>query len=128
MHCRGAATTPERQLIGHRGHRDFGARDGSPGYKVIEANPAVRVLRDSLVELRQCCDLLGVGPSVRSRLGHLGAREHDPAKKLMGVGCRPMPSPPVREVGDAKERGAQPRARSIQESDAGDTLAGTHLL
>lgn len=62
-----------------------GARDGSPGYKVIEANPATRLLRDSLAEYRQCCDLLGVGPSARARLAHLGVRGRDPRKDIVGL-------------------------------------------
>jgi P27 family predicted phage terminase small subunit len=81
-----------------------GARDGSPGYKVIEANPAVRLLRDSLAEFRQCCDLLGVGPSARARLGHLGMRSRDPRKELPGLAGLPTPYPWVREAGDAQAK------------------------
>src|SRR5664280_510955 len=40
-----------------------GARYGTTGYKVPETNPAVRVRRDFLVEFRQCCELLGIGPA-----------------------------------------------------------------
>lgn len=83
-----------------------GARDGSPGYKVIEANPAARLLRDSLAEFRQCCDLLGVGPSARARLGHLGVRGRDYLKELPGVGCAPTRFPLRHEPGDAKEQRA----------------------
>jgi P27 family predicted phage terminase small subunit len=57
-----------------------GARDGSPGYRVLEANPAVRVMRDSLTEYRQCCDLLGIGPAARARLANMGVKGATPAQ------------------------------------------------
>ena len=64
-----------------------GARDGSSGYKVIEANPAVRMLRDSLSEFRQCSDLLGIGPSARARLSSLGVRGANRLRDIPGVGA-----------------------------------------
>ncbi len=39
-----------------------GAYNGQPGVQGPEANPAVKIMRDSLAEYRQCCDLLGIGP------------------------------------------------------------------
>jgi P27 family predicted phage terminase small subunit len=45
-----------------------GVYNGNPGYKVLEANPAVKITHDSLAEYRQCCDLLGIGPAARARL------------------------------------------------------------
>ena len=81
-----------------------GARDGSPGYKVIESNPATRLLRDSLAEFRQCCDLLGVGPSARARLKHLGVRGRQAYQELPGVGCRPVPLSVPYGPPDRKER------------------------
>ncbi len=62
-----------------------GARDGSKGYKVIEPNPAVKILRDSLGEFRQCCDLLGIGPSARARLAHLGVKGKSPTQEIAGL-------------------------------------------
>jgi len=58
----------------------------------------------SLVEFRQCCDLLGVGPSARARLGHVGMKSRDPRKELPGVGYPPTPLPLRREAGGAKEQ------------------------
>jgi P27 family predicted phage terminase small subunit len=62
-----------------------GARDGSLGYKVVEANPAVRILRDSLAEFRQCCDLLGVGPSARARLANMGVKSPNAIRLSPGM-------------------------------------------
>lgn len=62
-----------------------GARDGSPGYKVLEANPATRIHRDSLIEFRQCCDLLGIGPAARARLSSLGVRGKDIHESVPGL-------------------------------------------
>lgn len=70
-----------------------GARDGSPGYKVMEKNPAAAILRDSLAEFRQCCDLLGIGPAARARLANRGVRGLAPAHTLPGVGNKPTPLP-----------------------------------
>ena len=66
-----------------------GARDGAGGYKVVEANPAVRILRDALCEYRQCCDLLGVGPSARARLANFGVRGRDAALDIPGLSDGP---------------------------------------
>ena len=49
-----------------------GAYDGQPGYKTLQANPDVNIARDFLAEFRQCCDLLGIGPSARARLANMG--------------------------------------------------------
>ena len=73
-----------------------GARDGNPGYKVIEANPATKLLRDALTEYRQCCDLLGVGPSARARLASLGIKGRTPMQCLPGIGAAPTPLRAVR--------------------------------
>jgi P27 family predicted phage terminase small subunit len=66
-----------------------GARDGNPGYRVLEANPATRMLRDSLAEFRQCCDLLGIGPSARARLRHLGMMGRSPIGIIAGLSTKP---------------------------------------
>jgi P27 family predicted phage terminase small subunit len=68
-----------------------GARDGQPGYRVLEINPAVKALRDSLTEFRQCCDLLGIGPSARARLANMGVKGARPADSLPGLGSGPTP-------------------------------------
>lgn len=69
-----------------------GARDGGSGYIVIEKNPAVQILREALVEFRQCCDLLGIGPSTRARLANMGVKGGlSPAQALPGVGDEPTP-------------------------------------
>ena len=70
-----------------------GARDGNPGYKVMEKNPAAQILRDALAEYRQCCDLLGIGPAARARLANKGVRGLRPAQALRGVGNKPTPLP-----------------------------------
>ncbi len=62
-----------------------GARDGNPGYKVLESNPATRILRDSLTEFRQCCELLGIGPSARAKLSSLSVRGRDPMHDVPGL-------------------------------------------
>ncbi|MBT9154996.1 MAG: hypothetical protein DDT39_01686 [Firmicutes bacterium] len=63
-----------------------GARDDQPGYKVLEANPAVRILRDSLMEYRHCCDILGIGPSARARLAGMGVKSKSAEKDIPGLG------------------------------------------
>lgn len=68
-----------------------GAYNGSPGYRVLEANPAVKIVRDSLAEYRQCCDLLGIGPAARARLANMGVKGATPAQALPGVGGKPTP-------------------------------------
>ena len=68
-----------------------GAYNGSPGYKVLEANPAVKIVRESLAEYRQCCDLLGIGPAARARLANMGVRGLTPLQALPGVGVKPTP-------------------------------------
>ena len=69
-----------------------GARDGNPGYIVVEKNPAVQILREALTEYRQCCDLLGVGPATRARLANMGVKGGlQPAQALPGVGAKPTP-------------------------------------
>jgi len=68
-----------------------GAYNGSPGYKVLEANPAVRVERDSLEAFRQCCDALGISPAARARLANMGVKGASPAASLPGVGAGPTP-------------------------------------
>ncbi|MBT9134586.1 MAG: hypothetical protein DDT38_01325 [Firmicutes bacterium] len=62
-----------------------GAKDGQPGHTVIEANPAVGILRESLTELRQCCDSLGIGPSSRARLAGLGVKSKAIEKEIPGL-------------------------------------------
>ena len=68
-----------------------GAYNGNPGYKVMEANPAVKIVRDSLAEYRQCCDMLGISPAARARLANMGAKGATPAQVLPGVGAKPTP-------------------------------------
>jgi P27 family predicted phage terminase small subunit len=68
-----------------------GAYNGQPGYKTLQANPAVNIMRDSLAEFRQCCDLLGIGPSARARLANMGMKGATPAQALPGVGAKPTP-------------------------------------
>ena len=68
-----------------------GAYNGSPGYRVLEANPAVKIVRDSLAEYRQCCDLLGIGPAARARLANMGVKGATPAQALPGIGAKPTP-------------------------------------
>jgi P27 family predicted phage terminase small subunit len=68
-----------------------GAYNGHPGYKTLQANPAVQVARESLAEFRQCCDLLGIGPSARARLANMGVKGATAAQALPGVGARPAP-------------------------------------
>ena len=68
-----------------------GAYNGNPGYKVLEANPAVKIVRDSLAEYRQCCDLLGIGPAARARLANMGVKGATPAQALPGIGAKPTP-------------------------------------
>jgi P27 family predicted phage terminase small subunit len=69
-----------------------GARDGNDGYRVLERNPAVQILRDALLEFRQCCDLLGIGPASRARLANMGVKGGlSPAQALPGIGAGPTP-------------------------------------
>lgn len=75
-----------------------GARDGAPGYRVIEANPATRILRDSLAEFRHCCDLLGIGPAARARLSHLGVKGRDILLEIAGVAEMRLLGPVKRAV------------------------------
>jgi P27 family predicted phage terminase small subunit len=92
MHLATAYDAQERVLqLGTTYPVTRGARDGSPGYRVLEANPAVKVMRDSLTEYRQCCDLLGIGPAARARLANMGVKGATPAQSLPGVGERPTP-------------------------------------
>lgn len=62
-----------------------GARDGGDGYYVREKNPSVQIKNDALAQFRQCCDLLGIGPSARARLAHLGVKSNDTANKIPGL-------------------------------------------
>jgi P27 family predicted phage terminase small subunit len=68
-----------------------GAYNGSPGYKVLEANPAVKIERDCLEAFRQCCDALGISPAARARLANMGVKGASPAASLPGVGAGPTP-------------------------------------
>jgi hypothetical protein len=36
-----------------------------------------------------CCDLLGIGPAARARLGNLGVKGRSPIGLLPGIGARP---------------------------------------
>jgi P27 family predicted phage terminase small subunit len=62
-----------------------GARDGGEGYIVREKNPSVQIKNDALAQFRQCCELLGIGPSARARLAHLGVKGKEPAKNIPGL-------------------------------------------
>ena len=64
---------------------------GSPIARFLEANPAVKIVRDSLAEYRQCCDLLGIGPAARARLANMGVKGATPAQTLPGIGAKPTP-------------------------------------
>ena len=79
-----------------------GVRHDTSGYKVIEANPVVKMLKDSVSELRQCCDLLGIGPSARARLRHPGMKGRSPVGILPGIGGKPVPITRDREMGERK--------------------------
>jgi P27 family predicted phage terminase small subunit len=68
-----------------------GAYNGSPGFRVLEANPAVAIMRNSLAEYRQCCDALGIGPAARARLANMGVKGAGLAQALPGVGDGPTP-------------------------------------
>ncbi len=63
-----------------------GAGGGQPGYVVLETNPAVRILRDSLMEYRHCCDILGIGPTARARLAGMGVKSKSVEKEIPGLG------------------------------------------
>ncbi len=63
-----------------------GAGGGQQGYVVLEANPAVKILRDALIEYRQCCDILGIGPSARARLAGMGAKNKTVEQDVPGLG------------------------------------------
>ena len=62
----------------------------------------MRGLKDSLSEFRQCCDLLGIGPSARARLRHLGMKGRSPVGILPGIGGKPVPIARDREMGERK--------------------------
>ncbi len=68
-----------------------GAYNGNPGYRVLEANPAVKIVRDSLAEFRQCCDLLGIGPAARARLANMGVKGRHAGASPAGHGAKPTP-------------------------------------
>ncbi|MBT9153313.1 MAG: hypothetical protein DDT35_01545 [Firmicutes bacterium] len=62
------------------------ARGGKPEQEVFEANPAVKILRDSLMEYRHCCDILGIGPTARARLAGMGVKSKSVEKAVPGLG------------------------------------------
>lgn len=62
-----------------------GARDGAVGYIVREKNPSVQILHEALMQFRQCCDLLGIGPSARARLAGLGVKSKALEKEVPGI-------------------------------------------
>ena len=89
-----ANVSPSPTSVGRSDYAASGgdsAYNGNPGYRVLEANPAVRIVRDSLAEYRQCCDLLGIGPAARARLANMGVKGATPAQALPGIGAKPTP-------------------------------------
>jgi P27 family predicted phage terminase small subunit len=94
-----AAIHPETALDAHEMVKRLGttypvtrgAYNGQPGYRTLQANPAVNIMRDSLAEFRQCCDLLGIGPSARARLANMGIKGATPSQVHPGIGCKPTP-------------------------------------
>ncbi|MBT9156808.1 MAG: hypothetical protein DDT37_01798 [Firmicutes bacterium] len=63
-----------------------GARGDQQGYVVFEANPAVKILREALMEYRHCCDILGIGPTARARLAGMGVKSKSVEKDVPGLG------------------------------------------
>jgi P27 family predicted phage terminase small subunit len=68
-----------------------GGYNGRPEYRALEANPAVKIERDSLEAFRQCCDALGISPAARARLANMGVKGAAPADSLPGLGSGPTP-------------------------------------
>ncbi|MBT9156675.1 MAG: hypothetical protein DDT37_01663 [Firmicutes bacterium] len=59
---------------------------GENQYVSLEANPAVKMQRDSLMEYRHCCDILGIGPTARARLAGMGVKSKTVEKDVPGLG------------------------------------------
>jgi P27 family predicted phage terminase small subunit len=58
-------------------------------YKVMERNPNVGIQIAAQAEFRQCCDLLGIGPSARARLANAGLHGRDAFRDIAGLGEEP---------------------------------------
>ncbi|MBT9161008.1 MAG: hypothetical protein DDT26_02305 [Dehalococcoidia bacterium] len=62
------------------------AKGKQSGQVVLEANPAVKILREALLAYRQCCDILGIGPTARARLAGMGVKSRTVEKDVPGLG------------------------------------------
>ncbi|MBT9156695.1 MAG: hypothetical protein DDT37_01683 [Firmicutes bacterium] len=63
-----------------------GAKGDQPGFIILEANPAVKILREALTEYRHCSDILGIGPTARARLASMGVKSKTVEKDIPGLG------------------------------------------